>query len=189
MQVWTYQSLSKNTLDAFFTVNTYVCWQIQGHHLFIVRVSFFDELFKEVYGKIMSETHYFSKNWKSHILSPLTWPKPMQIYWKPYKERGSTPTRLVWGRNMAAILLFWDTNMADVTSCKDGLWSLLIDLFSSYVLFSQLGPRDVLLLSICNFFNMQTYARGCTYIGRYFKETVLCGTIMWSKNGKIKHTS
>ena len=79
--------------------------------------------------------------------------------------------------------------MADVTSCKDGLWSLLIDLFSSYVLFSQLGPRDVLLLSICNFFNMQTYARGCMYIGRYFKETVLCGTIMWSKNGKIKHTS
>ena len=46
----------------------------------------------------------------------------MQIYWKkkketvkPYLERGSTPARLVWGRNMAAILLFWDTNVADVT--------------------------------------------------------------------------
>ena len=185
MQVWTYQSLSKNTLDAFFSVNTYVCWR--KHYLSFVfhfLTNFSKNFMEKLWGKLI-----IFQNWKSHILSPLTWPKPMQIYWKPYKERGSTPTRLVWSRNMTAILLFWDTNMADVTSCKDGLWSLLIDLFSSYVLFSQLGPRDVLLLSICNFFNMQTYARGCTYIGRYFKETVLWGTIMWSKNGKIKHTS
>ena len=38
--------------------------------------------------------------------------------------------------------------MADVTSCKDGLWSLLIDLFSSYVLFPN---SDHVMFSFCLF--------------------------------------
>ena len=30
-------------------------------------------------------------------------------------EKGSTPTGLVWNTNMVVVLLFWKTNMADVT--------------------------------------------------------------------------
>ena len=33
------------------------------------------------------------------------------------KQKSSTPTGLVWDTNMAAVLLFWDTNM-DKTSCE-----------------------------------------------------------------------
>ena len=46
-----------------------------------------------------------------------------------------------------------------------------IDLFSLYVLFSQ-WARDIL------------YVRGCTWIGRDLKETVLLGNITWSAMGK-----
>ena len=33
----------------------------------------------------------------------------------------STPTGLVWNTNMAAILLFWNITMANVTSCEKAL--------------------------------------------------------------------
>ena len=61
-----------------------------------------------------------------------------------------------------------------------------MDLFSLYVLFSQLRPRDV-LQGICLFVSsliMHTYARGCTFTRRHLKETVLWGTITWSEMGK-----
>ena len=32
------------------------------------------------------------------------------------KRKNSTPTGFVWDANMAAILLFWETNIADVSS-------------------------------------------------------------------------
>ena len=32
------------------------------------------------------------------------------------EEKSSTPKRLVWNTNMAALLMFWDTNMADMMS-------------------------------------------------------------------------
>ena len=61
-----------------------------------------------------------------------------------------------------------------------------MDLFSLYVLFSQLRPRDV-LQGICLFvfsLIMHTYAHGCTFTRRHLKETVLWGTITWSEMGK-----
>ena len=54
-------------------------------------------------------------------------------------------------------------------------------LFSLFVLFSQFRPHDV-LQGIC----LYTYSRGCTCIRRDLKESVLWGTITWSKNGKTK---
>ena len=46
-----------------------------------------------------------------HILScygtfPLTWLAALQIYWSK-RESGSTPSRLVWDTNMAAVSVFW----------------------------------------------------------------------------------
>ena len=35
------------------------------------------------------------------------------------KQKGSTPTGLIWDTNMAAVSLFWDTNMAEVTSFEN----------------------------------------------------------------------
>lgn len=32
------------------------------------------------------------------------------------KQKGSTPTGLIWDTNLASISLFWDTNMVEVTS-------------------------------------------------------------------------
>lgn len=32
------------------------------------------------------------------------------------EEKSSTPARLVWNTNMASLLMFWDTNMADAMS-------------------------------------------------------------------------
>jgi len=37
------------------------------------------------------------------------------------KKEVFTPTRLVWGTNMAAVLLFWDSSMTDVTSHENSL--------------------------------------------------------------------
>ena len=34
-------------------------------------------------------------------------------------EKGSTPAGLIWDTNMAAVLLFLDTNMVDVISCEN----------------------------------------------------------------------
>lgn len=48
------------------------------------------------------------------------WLATIQIYWNKKKEfteeKSSTPKRLVWNTNMAALLMFWDTNMADMMS-------------------------------------------------------------------------
>ena len=54
-------------------------------------------------------------------------PTPMQIYWnkrKPlYKKRVQLPKDSFGTPTMAAISLFWDTNMAAMTSCENTLWS------------------------------------------------------------------
>ena len=58
----------------------------------------------------------------------------MQIYWNAKKmfalEKSSTPTGLVWGTNITTVSLFWDTNMAAVTSCENPL--LRVILFSLF---------------------------------------------------------
>ena len=43
-------------------------------------------------------------------------------------EKGSTPTGLVWNTNMVAVLLFWKTNMADVT-CQNVLYINLVAVY------------------------------------------------------------
>ena len=50
---------------------------------------------------------------------PIERPAAMQIYRN--KRKGLNPTGLVWNTNMAAVLLFRNTNMADVTSCEKAL--------------------------------------------------------------------
>ena len=40
-------------------------------------------------------------------------------------EKSSTPTGLVCETNIAAVLLFWDTNMVDLTSCQKALYGYL----------------------------------------------------------------
>ena len=35
------------------------------------------------------------------------------------QEKSSTPTGMVWDTNIVAVLLFWDTNMAAMTSCEN----------------------------------------------------------------------
>ena len=35
-------------------------------------------------------------------------------------EKSSNPTGQAWLTNMAAVILFWNTNTADVTSCESG---------------------------------------------------------------------
>ena len=35
------------------------------------------------------------------------------------KQKGSTPTGLIWDTNLATISLFWDTNMMEVTSFEN----------------------------------------------------------------------
>ena len=58
----------------------------------------------------------------------------MQIYWNAKKmfalEKSSTPTGLVWSTNITTVSLFWDTNMAAVTSCENPL--LRVILFSLF---------------------------------------------------------
>ena len=49
---------------------------------------------------------------------PFTWSVAIQRYWN---KNDSTPTGLVWDTIMAAGELFWDTNMAAVTSCENTL--------------------------------------------------------------------
>ena len=52
----------------------------------------------------------------------LTWPASVQIFWNKsnflLKKRVLTPTELVWNTNIAAVLLFWNINMATMTSVK-----------------------------------------------------------------------
>ena len=38
------------------------------------------------------------------------------------KKEFKTPTGLVWDTNMAAISLFWNTNLVTMTSCKNSLF-------------------------------------------------------------------
>ena len=45
------------------------------------------------------------------------------------QEKSSTPTRLVWDTNMAAVSLFWDKNMATMKSCEN---NQLVALVISY---------------------------------------------------------
>ena len=40
-------------------------------------------------------------------------------------EKSPTPTGLVCETNIAAVLLFWDTNMVDLTSCQKALYGYL----------------------------------------------------------------
>ena len=53
----------------------------------------------------------------------LTLQAAIQMYWNKrtflHRKKSSTPTGLVWGTNMAAVLLFRDTNMAAVTPCEN----------------------------------------------------------------------
>ena len=54
----------------------------------------------------------------------LTWPAAMKMFWNKRKflhKKGSTPTGLVWDTNVAAVLLFCDTNMVKAMSCKNAL--------------------------------------------------------------------
>ena len=39
-------------------------------------------------------------------------------------EQASTPTRLVWDTNMAAVLLIRDTNKGGMTSCENVLYKV-----------------------------------------------------------------
>ena len=50
----------------------------------------------------------------------LKWTASMQSYWN--KRKRSTPKGLVWNTNMAAVLLFWKTSKAAVTSCENALY-------------------------------------------------------------------
>ena len=53
-----------------------------------------------------------------------TWPAAMKMFWNKRKflhKKGSTPTGLVWSTNVAAVLLFCDTNMVKAMSCKNAL--------------------------------------------------------------------
>ena len=38
-------------------------------------------------------------------------------------EKSTTPRRLVWDTNAAAVSLFWDTSMAAMTSCENTLYA------------------------------------------------------------------
>ena len=40
------------------------------------------------------------------------------------QEEGSNPTGLVWNANTTAFSLFWETNMAHVTSCENAVFSI-----------------------------------------------------------------
>ena len=42
------------------------------------------------------------------------------------REKSSVPTGLVWDNNMVAVSLFWDTDMANVTSCIIRLYSSML---------------------------------------------------------------
>ena len=37
------------------------------------------------------------------------------------KEKSSAPTGLVWDNNMVAVSVFWDADLADLTSCNKAL--------------------------------------------------------------------
>ena len=55
----------------------------------------------------------------------LTWPASLQIYWTKgvvYIRRMFNSHRTGLDTNMAAVSLFWDTNMTAVTSCENTLW-------------------------------------------------------------------
>ena len=66
---------------------------------------------------------------RSHQLAPnnrvfsLKWPAPMQIYWNKrkrlHKKRVQFPRDWLGDTNMAAVSLFWGTNMAAMTSCEN----------------------------------------------------------------------
>ena len=58
----------------------------------------------------------------------LTWPASMQICENKKIvciRKESNPTGFVWNTNIVAVSLFWNFNMAAVTSCENPLWSLL----------------------------------------------------------------
>ena len=58
-----------------------------------------------------------------------------------YREKSLTPTRLVCNTNMAAVSLFWNTNIAAVTSCENALCTELHKLKSElHKLKSDLNP-------------------------------------------------
>ena len=55
----------------------------------------------------------------------LTWPAAMQIYWNKRKflhKKRVNSHRIGLGHNMAAVSLFWDTNMVAVTSCENTVY-------------------------------------------------------------------
>ena len=47
-------------------------------------------------------------------------------------KKGSTLAALVWNTNMAAVLMFWDSNMANATSCENALEIGFSHVTSSY---------------------------------------------------------
>ena len=67
-----------------------------------------------------------STEFRSYRTFSLTWPAAMQIYWNKRKfyirkRLVQLPTGLVWDTNVAAVSLFCDTNIADLTQCENGL--------------------------------------------------------------------
>ena len=56
----------------------------------------------------------------------LVWPASMQIYWKKesvyMRKDFNSQMFFFWYTNIAAVLLFWNTKMAAMTSCENALY-------------------------------------------------------------------
>ena len=57
-------------------------------------------------------------DWVTRSCTNFLEPKKVFTY-----EEGSARTKRVWNSSMATVLLFWNTNMAAVTSCENALYS------------------------------------------------------------------
>ena len=63
------------------------------------------------------------------------------------QEKSSTPTGLVWDTKMAVVSLFWDTNVAAMTSCETFLLSLHVHHAFWYISLRLLHDYNVKLAS------------------------------------------
>ena len=63
------------------------------------------------------------------------------------QEKSSTPTGLVWDTKMAVVSLFWDTNVAAMTSCETFLLSLHVHHAFLYISLRLLHDYNVKLAS------------------------------------------
>ena len=129
------------------------------------------DVFRQV--RSISTLFHFSAPFKAFSL---TWPAVMQIYWNKrkflhIKKKVQFPG-LVRGSIMAAIALFWDPNMVEVTSCENALYECP-NSFGTFSIFHRAERKVDFLFNSLSFFKTNSLEADFFFATKEGKSTSL----------------